>query len=96
LVGLGEFESPTSSMSTMRSNQLSYSPRKSRARIIRILCLDFKLFFHVLRFLAAHQLALKLVQLVSVSAGLLKLQILRRFVHGIFSLVDEFSELFAV
>ena len=26
MVGLGEFESPTSSMSTMRSNQLSYSP----------------------------------------------------------------------
>jgi hypothetical protein len=28
LVGLGEFESPTSSMSRMRSNQLSYSPIK--------------------------------------------------------------------
>ena len=36
LVGTGEFESPTSTMSTWRSNQLSYAPisRSSRRRSI--------------------------------------------------------------
>ena len=76
MVGLGEFESPTSSMSTMRSNQLSYSPRNSKSRIIRSLSLDFKQFIRILPDLTTHQLALELVQLITITTGLFKLQIL--------------------
>ena len=61
MVGLGEFESPTSSMSRMRSNQLSYSPRKSRARIIRSLGLDFKRFSRITRHLTTHELTFELM-----------------------------------
>ena len=45
MVGPGEFESPTSSMSTTRSNQLSYGPNEGSRRIIRNALINASAFY---------------------------------------------------